>query len=45
MGYNTNLVATFEYILDSALRARLTQGDMPDYVIVLSDMEFDSAVE
>lgn len=45
MGYNTNLVATFEYILDSALRAHLIQSDMPDYVIVLSDMEFDSAVE
>lgn len=40
---NTNFQAAFDLILKSAVRDNLPQEDMPTMVLVLSDMEFDSA--
>lgn len=42
-GYNTNFRAVYELILTVAKQQRLTQDDMPDFLIVLSDMQFDEA--
>ena len=42
MGYNTDIQAAFDLILYSAINNRLTRADLPDYVLILSDMEFDS---
>lgn len=40
--YSTNLQAAFDLILQTALQNRLDRSDLPDYLIVLSDMEFNS---
>tara|TARA_R110002051_G_scaffold321906_2_gene410920 strand:- start:3042 stop:4487 length:1446 start_codon:yes stop_codon:yes gene_type:complete len=42
-GMNTNLEATFRLILDQAVKHQVPQNEMPTKVLVLSDMEFDSA--
>ena len=42
-GYNTNLQATFELILRSAVQASIPQSEMPTKVLIISDMEFDMA--
>ena len=42
-GYNTNLQATFELILRSAVQASVPQSEMPTKVLIISDMEFDMA--
>lgn len=39
---STNLQAVFELILSKAKAAKLPQEDMPDVVLILSDMEFNS---
>ncbi|MBR6253126.1 MAG: DUF2828 family protein [Clostridia bacterium] len=39
---NTNIEAAFDMILDTALRTRCKQSDLPGTIIVVSDMEFDS---
>ncbi len=41
---NTNLEATFDLILQTAAANRLRQEELPQTVLVISDMEFDSAV-
>jgi hypothetical protein len=39
---NTNLHAAFEEILRVAVKGKVAQADMPEIVLVLSDMQFDS---
>lgn len=41
VGYNTNLEAAFQYILDTAIRNRVSAEEMPKALIVISDMEID----
>ena len=40
---NTNIEAAFDLLLDTAVRHHMRQEDMPENIIVISDMEFDSA--
>ena len=42
-GANTNLLATFELILNQAKVHGLFQEDMPTKLLIISDMEFDCA--
>lgn len=39
---NTNIEATFDLILDTAVKNHMSQEDMPKTVLIISDMEFDS---
>ncbi len=41
-GYSTNLDAAMRKILDTAIQNRIVQDDMPQFLIVLSDMEFNA---
>lgn len=43
-GMNTNLQATFELILDQAKNNNIAPEDMPDTLLILSDMQFDKAI-
>ena len=43
-GYNTNLQAVFHKILLTAIKNNLPQSEMPERIIIISDMEFDAAV-
>ena len=40
---NTNIEATFDLLLDTALANGCSQEDLPQNLIVISDMEFDAA--
>ena len=40
---NTNIEGAFDMLLSTAIANRVEQKDLPEYVIVISDMEFDSA--
>lgn len=40
-GGSTNLDAAMRLILDSVIKHNLTQVDLPDYLVVLSDMQFN----
>jgi hypothetical protein len=40
---NTNIEATFDMLLDTAIRNHCAQSDLPENIIVISDMEFDAA--
>jgi len=42
---STNLEAAFKLILDTAKRASAPQSDMPEYVLILSDMQFNQCVQ
>lgn len=39
---NTNLHAAFDEILKIAVKGKVAQADMPDMMLILSDMQFDS---
>lgn len=40
---NTNIEAVFMLILQSAINAKMKQSDLPDRILIVSDMEFDCA--
>ena len=40
---NTNIEAVFDLILNTAINNHMTQNEIPQNVLILSDMEFDSA--
>ena len=42
IGYNTNLEAAFDYLLNIAIKEDFSQSDMPRAICVISDMEIDS---
>ena len=44
-GYSTNLEATFDLILNNALQHDIAEEDMPNVVLVISDMEFDHSCD
>lgn len=41
---NTNLQAVFLLILNTAIKHRMSQSDMPELLYIISDMEFDHCV-
>lgn len=40
---NTNLELTFRTLLDIAIKNKLSNKDMPTHLLIISDMEFDTA--
>lgn len=40
---NTDIEATFDLILDVAVKGKMKQEDMPKNILIVSDMEFDGA--
>ena len=40
---NTNIEAAFDMVLNTARANHVAQKDMPEYILVISDMEFDQA--
>jgi hypothetical protein len=43
-GMNTDLQATFEVLLNTAKQNKVSTDEMPDTILILSDMQFDQAV-
>lgn len=41
VGYNTNIQAVFDMLLNVSIRNKVAQEDMPTKIFVISDMEFD----
>lgn len=41
---NTNIEAAFKLILDQGVKHKVPQNEMPDKILILSDMQFDSAI-
>ena len=41
---NTNLQAVFDLILDKGIKNKVPQSEMPECIIIVSDMQFDEAV-
>ncbi len=44
-GMSTNITAAFNKILDVAVKGGVPQSEMPEMVLILSDMQFDRCVE
>ena len=44
-GMSTNLVSVFDLILKQADKHKVPQSNMPSKILILSDMEFDQAIE
>lgn len=44
-GYNTDLVATFNLVLKAAKAENLPASEMPEKILIVSDMEFDMATD
>jgi hypothetical protein len=42
---NTNLSAAFNMLLDSAKRIKASEDEMPNVLLIISDMQFDSCVK
>lgn len=42
-GGSTNIQAAFDLLLNSAVENNVPQSDMPEYIIIISDMEFNAA--
>lgn len=42
-GVNTNIESVFDLLLEAATRYNLPQSELPERVIIVSDMEFDEA--
>jgi hypothetical protein len=42
-GYSTDIAKAFQVLLDTAVKARVPQEEMPTMILILSDMEFDAA--
>jgi hypothetical protein len=42
-GGSTNLIATFDLILNAAVQHNVPENEMPTHLVVLSDMEFNAA--
>lgn len=42
VGYNTDLYKTFRLILDRAVKHNVPESDMPEGIIIFSDMQFDN---
>lgn len=42
-GYNTDFNKVFDVLLQRAIKAKLPEKEMPEMILVMSDMEFDSA--
>ena len=40
---NTNIEATFDLILNTAIENHLSQKDMPEHLIIITDMNFDAS--
>lgn len=43
VGGNTDILAALDLILQTAIKNRVPQKDMPDVLLILSDMQFDAA--
>jgi len=44
-GGNTNLEAVFELILNQAVKWNLPKEEMPNYILIMSDMQFDYCIK
>ena len=44
-GYNTNLEKVFQVVLKQALKNQVSPGEMPTDILILSDMQFDEAIQ
>ena len=44
-GMNTNLTSAFDSILSYASKGNVSEKDMPKYIIIFSDMEFDACIK
>lgn len=42
-GYSTNIDAALKLVLNHAVKNKVSQRDLPEYLVVLSDMEFDDS--